>query len=163
MLPGPVVRRWQLAHLAGSPGVSGPAPSLVGVLPVAKTLLLIRLAVAQSLLLGLVAFAEPALLGSLVGIDGVRAHERLPRLPSAASFFAFLSARFCLRSRAAAFLTFLPPLFLLAIAASLSATGVTTGTYTQITRRYTRTKDKLRVEISLTNSPQLLAGQQAAA
>lgn len=46
---------------------------------------------------------------------------------------------------------------------SQSATGTTTSTITHITRTYVRTKDKLRVDIALTNSPQMLKGQRAAA
>jgi len=46
---------------------------------------------------------------------------------------------------------------------SIAAAGTTASSFIQVTRTYVRTKDKLRVEIRLTNSPQLLAAQQAAA
>ena len=45
-------------------------------------------------------------------------------LPSRPAFFAFLSRRFSFRSLAAGFLELLPPLSLLAISASISATDM---------------------------------------
>lgn len=45
---------------------------------------------------------------------------------------------------------------------ALAATGAGSTSFTQARRRYVRKKDKLRVEITLTDSPQLLKAQQAA-
>jgi len=45
---------------------------------------------------------------------------------------------------------------------SYAGTGTATATITQITRVYVRTADKVKVRISLTNSPQLIQGQKAA-